>query len=334
MEAICLRAPASLTSIARVALPDPGQPGPGEILVRLRASSLNYHDYIVVTGGIPTQDNRIPLSDGAGEVLAAGHGVDMAPGTRVVSTFFPNWLDGLPIEGGFLGVPGDGADGYARELVVAPANAFTRAPVGYSHAEAATLTCAGSTAWRALVTEGGFKAGQTVLVQGTGGVSIFALQFAKAMGGTVIATSSSDDKLARLRALGADHVINYRTEAKWGSAVRALTNGCGVDHVIEVGGAGTLPQSISAARVGGHISLIGVLAGFAGPVPTATIMSKQLRVIGITVGTRRQQNDMVAAIEANDIRPVIDCSFPLHALADAFRYQETGRHFGKISIDI
>ncbi len=301
--------------------------------MRLHASSLNFHDYLVVTGALKTPDGRIPMSDGAGEVVAAGEGVTLTPGTPVVSVFFPGWLDGLPIEGGFAGVPGDGADGYARELVLAPETAFTRAPLGYSHAEAATLTCAGLTAWRALVTEGRLKAGDTVLVQGTGGVSIFALQFAKAMGATVIATSSSDEKLARLKALGADHLINYRADAKWGATARALTGGRGVDHVVEIGGAGTMPQSVAAARVGGHISLIGVLAGFEGPVPTVMIMSKQLRVIGITVGTRRQQLDMIAAIEANGIKPVIDRSFALEALADAFRYQESGRHFGKIVVD-
>ncbi len=334
MRAIRLREPAALASLEAATLPDPNAPGPGEVLVRLRASSLNYHDYVVVTGGIRTPDGRIPLSDGAGEVLAAGQGAAFPTGTNVVSTFFPNWFDGRPIEEGLAGVPGDGADGYARELVVAPDSAFTRVPAGYSHAEAATLTCAGLTAWRALVVEGGLKAGDTVLVQGTGGVSIFALQFAKAMGASVIATSSSDAKLERLRAMGADHVINYRNEPKWGAAARALSGGRGVDHVVEVGGAGTLPQSISAARVGGHISLIGVLAGVQGPVPTALMMGKQLRVVGITVGTRRHQLDMIAAIEATGIRPVIDRSFPLEQLADAFRFQESGAHFGKIVIDI
>ncbi len=334
MRAMVLHQPASLDSLRPAELAEPGSPGPGEILVRLRASSLNYHDYVVVTGGIKTADRRIPLSDGAGEILAVGEGVNMQAGTRVVSTFFPNWADGEPLEGGFAGVPGDGADGYAREKVVAPATSFTRSPSGYSAAEAATLTCAGLTAWRALVVEGRLKAGDSVLVQGTGGVSIFALQFAKAMGAMVIATSSADEKLERLRSLGADHIINYRSEPKWGAAARALTGGRGVDHVVEVGGAGTLPQSVSAARVGGHISLIGVLTGVQGPVPTALIMSKQLRVVGITVGTRRQQLEMIRAVEVNGIRPVIDRSFPLEALADAFRHQESGKHFGKIVIDI
>ncbi len=334
MKAIRLRHPAGLDNLKHEDMAAPGDPGPGEIRVRLRASSLNYHDYIVVMGGIPTPDGRIPMSDGAGEVLAVGAGVtEFAVGDAVVSTFFPNWLDGAPIPGGFAGVPGDGADGYAREEVVAPASAFTHQPKGYSHAEAATLTCAGLTAWRALVVEGGLKAGDTVLVQGTGGVSIFALQFAKAAGATVIATSSSGEKLERLKAMGADHLINYKETPAWGAEAARLTGG-GVDHVVEIGGAGTFPESITAARIGGHISLIGVLAGFAGPIPTVQIMGKQQRVIGITVGTRRQQLDMIRAIDANGIRPVISDHFPLARLGDAFRHQESGKHFGKICVDI
>jgi NADPH:quinone reductase-like Zn-dependent oxidoreductase len=334
MKVIRLRQPAGLDNLKLEEMDAPAAPGPGEIHVRLRASSLNYHDYIVVVGGIPTPDGRIPMSDGAGEVVAVGANVtEFAPGDAVVSTFFPNWLDGQPVPGGFSGVPGDGADGYARQEVVAPATSFTRAPRGFSPAESATLTCAGLTAWRALVTEGRLKAGDTVLIQGTGGVSIFALQFAKAMGATVIATSSSDEKLDRLRAMGADHLINYKATPGWG-AVAAELSGGGVDHVVEIGGAGTLPESITAARIGGHISLIGVLAGYAGPVPTVMLMGKQIRLIGITVGTRREQQDMVKAIEANGIRPVIDRHFPLADLAGAFRHQESGAHFGKIVVDI
>jgi NADPH:quinone reductase-like Zn-dependent oxidoreductase len=335
MKAIRLRQPAGIDNLRHEDMPEPGAPGPGQIKVRIRASSLNYHDYIVVVGGIPTPDGRIPMSDGAGEVLAVGEGVtEFRPGDMVVSTFFPTWLDGKPSMAGFAGVPGDGADGYAVEEVVAPATSFTHAPFGYSHAEAATLTCAGLTAWRALVQEGQLKAGDVVLVQGTGGVSIFALQFAKAMGATVIATSSSDEKLARLAAMGADHVINYKSTPGWGAEAMKLTQGRGVDHIVEIGGAGTLPESITACAVGGHISLIGVLAGFAGPVPTVQLMGKQIRLIGITVGTRRQQQDMIRAINQNGIRPVIDSHFPLAELGAAFRHQESGKHFGKICVDI
>ena len=334
MKAIRLRQPAGLDNLKLEEVATLGDPGPGEIRVRLRASSLNYHDYLVAVGGIPTPDGRIPMSDGAGEVLALGAGVsEFAVGQKVVSTFFPNWLDGRPVPGGFSAVPGDGTDGYAVEEVVAPATSFTAVPTGYSDAEAATLTCAGVTAWRALVTKGRIKPGDSVLVQGTGGVSIFALQFAKAAGATVVATSSSGEKLERLKAMGADHLINYREQPGWGAEVAKLTGG-GVDHVVEIGGSGTLPESIAAARLGGHISLIGVLAGFGGPVPTAQIMMKQIRLEGITVGTRREQQDMVKAIEASGIRPVIDSHFPLAELAAAFRHQESGRHFGKICVDI
>jgi NADPH:quinone reductase-like Zn-dependent oxidoreductase len=335
MRAIQLRHPASLDNLKLVEMEEPAAPGRGEITVRLKASSLNYHDYVVVIGGIPTPEGRIPMSDGAGVVEAVGEGVEeFKVGDGVVSTFFPDWLEGDVPDRGFTRVPGDGMDGYARERVTMPATAFTRQPAGYSHAEAATLTCAGVTAWRALVPNGNLKAGETVLVQGTGGVSIFALQFAKAMGATVIATSSSDEKLERLKAMGADHLINYKSEPNWGAAARKLTDGRGVDHIIEVGGSGTMPESINAARVGGHISVIGVLAGVAGPIPTVLIMAKNLRVIGLTVGSRRHQLDMIRAIEANAIKPVIDTHFPLEKLADAFRHQESNKHFGKICVDI
>ena len=335
MKAIQLRQPAALDALTLVDLPDPAPPGAGEVRVRIRASSLNYHDYAVVTGAIPAAADRIPMSDGAGEVTAIGPGVaEFAVGDAVVSTFFPSWIDGQRRGSGFDAVPGDGTDGYARESVTAPVGAFTRAPKGYSHAEAATLTCAGLTAWRALVVEGGIKAGDSVLVQGTGGVSIFALQIAKAMGATVVATSSSDEKLDRLKGLGADHLINYRREEKWGKAVLAATGGIGVDHVVEIGGAGTLDQSMVAARSGGSIAMIGVLSGYAGPVRTALLMGKELRVHGITVGSRRHQLDMIAAVEATGIRPVIDRAFPLAGLADAFRYQESNAHVGKIVVDI
>ncbi len=335
MRAVRLRAPGGLDHFESVEMDEPTSPSAREITVRLRASSLNYHDYVVAIGGIKTPDGRIPLSDGAGEVVAIGEAVqDFKVGDLVVSTFFPNWLDGGPIDGGFSGVPGDGADGYARELVTAPAQAFTLAPKGYSAAEAATLTCAAATAWRALVVEGGLKAGDVVLVQGSGGVSVFALQFAKAFGAVVVATSSSDAKLERLKALGADHLINYKQVDKWGSLAREFTGGRGVDHVVEVGGPGTLAQSISASRVGGHISLIGVLTGVQGPVPTALLMGKQIRLIGVTVGSRRAQLDMIRAIDATGIKPVIDGHFALASLGEAFRHQEAGRHFGKIAIDI
>lgn len=335
MRAIRLRAPASLDNLISTDLADPGSPGPGEIRVRLAASSLNFHDYAVVAGLIPSGDGRIPMSDGAGTVEAVGEGVtQFSPGDLVVSTFFPEWNDGTPPTSAFTGVPGDGIDGYARSAVVTPQHWFTRVPMGYSAAEAATLTCAGLTAWRALFVDGRTEPGSTVLVQGSGGVSVFALQFAKAAGARVIATSSSDEKLERLKALGADELVNYKAEPAWGAKAMALTDGRGVDTVVEIGGAGTLDQSMVAARVGGHVALIGVLAGFAGPVQTALLMAKNLRVQGLTVGSRQQQLAMIAGIEANGIRPVISDHFPLERLADAFRHQIANAHFGKIVVDI
>lgn len=335
MKAIQSRHPATLDSLTLVDLPDAAEPGAGDIAVRIRASSLNYHDYCVVTGLIRAAENRIPMSDGAGEVVAVGAGVaDYKVGDSVVSAFFPYWADGKPAADIFTKVPGDGIDGYAREQITAPSGWFAHAPIGYSHAEAATLTCAGLTAWRALIVDGGIKPGETVLVQGTGGVSVFALQFAKAVGCTVIATSSSDAKLERMKALGADHLINYKDTPAWGMAALQATGFTGVDHVVEIGGAGTLDQSMIATRNGGHIAVIGVLAGYSGPVSTVMLMGKQLRVQGLTVGSQQQQRDMIAAINVWGMKPVLDQHFPLAKLGDAFRHQESGTHFGKIVVDI
>jgi NADPH:quinone reductase-like Zn-dependent oxidoreductase len=331
MRAMTLSQPAGLDQLKQVEWPDTPPPRSGEITVRLRASSLNFHDLAVVTGKLPTQDGRIPLSDAAGDIVAIGGDVTgLAIGDLVVSLFFPDWLEGDPETGALSQVPGDGINGYAREFVTVPHSWFTKAPIGYSAAQAATLTCAGLTAWRALVVNGNLKAGQSVLVMGSGGVSVFALQFAKALGAHVIATSSSDAKLERLNALGADDVINYRSEPK----ALELTAGNGVDHVVEVGGSGTLGQSVIAAKNGGHIALVGVLAGYGGPINTAQIMGKQICLQGLTVGSREHQLDMIAAIDTYKIKPVIDRHFALENLGDAFRYQESGGHFGKIVIDI
>ncbi|MCP1316168.1 NAD(P)-dependent alcohol dehydrogenase, partial [Halomonas sp. 707D7] len=260
-------------------------------------------------------------------------GVDeFAVGDRVVSTFFPAWLEGPARVGDFRTTPGDGVDGYAREQITRPATWFTRQPEGYSHAEAATLTTAGLTAWRALVVDGGLKAGDTVLVLGTGGVSIFALQFARMMGARVIATSSSNEKLEKLKALGAEHVINYRETPEWGKKVKELTGGEGVDHIVEVGGPKTLPQSIDAVKIGGHLALIGILTGREGDIPTAKLMAKQATLKGLIVGSRRDQIEMIRAIEASNLRPIIDREFGLEEIADAFRHQESGKHFGKICL--
>jgi NADPH:quinone reductase-like Zn-dependent oxidoreductase len=311
------------------------EPGPGEITVRLRASSLNYHDYAVVSGMWGPSEARVPMSDGAGEVEAVGAGPNpFAVGDRVVSTFFPTWLDGMPEVEGFGTVPGDGIDGYARDRVTAQATAFTRAPADWDHAEAATLTTAALTAWRALHADAGLKGGDVVLVQGTGGVSLFALQFAKAAGATVVATSSSDAKLERLRELGADHLINYRADAAWGETARRLTGGRGVDHVLDVGGPATLEQSMAAVRVGGHISVIGILTGVEGPLPLVPALVRQIRLQGVLVGSRRHQIEMIRAIDACGLKPVVDSRYPLENLVEAFRHQESNRHFGKICLEI
>ncbi len=334
MKAMRIRQPASLENIY-LGSADAPAPGPGEIKVRIRAASLNFRDGLVVNGFFPAADGLIPLSDGAGDVLEVGEGVsEFKVGDAVVSTFHPAWQDGHIEKAQMLGGPGGPADGFACEEATRPASHFTHAPKGLSHAESATITCAGVTAWRALVTDGRMKPGATVLVLGTGGVSIFALQFAKAAGATVIATSSSADRLERLTALGADHVINYKQDAEWGQTVLGLTGGIGVDHIVEVGGPNTLPQSLVAARTGGHLAIIGAVGGFDGGIPFAIVQAKRLHLQGVTVGSRRDQIEAVRAIEASGIRPVVDRTFALEGLADAFRHLQEGKHFGKVGIDI
>ena len=335
MKAMKLMGHGGIERLTLVETGEPVEPQEGEILVRLHASSLNYHDYLVALGKIPTTEGLIPLSDGAGIVERIGASVsEFAVGDRVVSCFFPEWQGGEASSSAVAKVPGDSVDGYARQRVVRPATWFTRAPKGYSDTEAATLTTAGLTAWRALVSDGPLKAGETVLALGTGGVSMFALQFAKMMGASTIVTSSSDEKLARARALGADHTINYRQYPGWADQVLEVTGGRGVDHVIEVGGPDTLPQSIKACRIGGHIAFIGVLTGISGAIPTVTLLTHQVRLQGIQVGSRHQQIEMIRALDANDMKPVIDKTFPLQDLAQAFHYQASGAHFGKICIEM
>ncbi|GFE79469.1 NADPH:quinone oxidoreductase [Steroidobacter agaridevorans] len=334
MKAVRLKAPASVANLCLIE-ETPPQPKAGEVLVRLRASSINPHDDFVVRGLIPSAAGRIPLSDGAGEVVACGQGVTaLQTGDTVVSTFWPHWLSGEIDVANRRDIPGELIDGYAREYACMPAHAFVRAPKGFSHAESATLPCAGVTAWRGLVTQGKVKPGDTVLIMGSGAVSLFALQFAKAAGARVIATSSSDAKLERLKQLGADELINYKTTQDWGEQAKALTDGRGVDHVIEVGGPATLAQSMAACRLGGHIALIGVLSGFAGELLIPALFSAQLRVSGISVGSRTDLEDMIRAIEVNGLKPVIDRSFGLEQIVAAFEYYQAQRHFGKVTIQI
>lgn len=278
---------------------------------------------------------RIPMADGAGEVTAVGEGVhEFAVGDVVVSTFFPTWLSGEPTVVDFSTVPGDGVDGYAREAVTAAATSFTLAPKGWTHTEAATLPTAGATAWRVLVEDAGIKAGDIVLTQGCGGVSTFALPLAKMLGATVIATVSSDANAERVKALGADLTINYREDQSWGQTVLGLTGGRGVDIVVDIGGPSTLDQALMAVRVGGHIGMVGVIGGMEATLPMMLAIAKQVNMKSVMVGSRKTQQDLVRALDAGDMRPVLDRHFDLDALVDAFRYQESGQHFGKIILDI
>jgi NADPH:quinone reductase-like Zn-dependent oxidoreductase len=334
MKVVRLKSPASVANL-RVLEVDPPKPQAGEVVVRVRAASLNPHDDFVVRGIIPVADGRVPLTDGAGEVVACGEGVSgLRVGDAVVSTFWPYWLSGEMTAATRREIPGETLDGYAREYACMPEHAFTRPPTGYSHAQAATLPCAGVTAWRGLVVRGQVKPGDTVLVMGSGAVSLFALQFAKAAGARVIVTSSSDEKLERLERLGADDLINYRSTPNWGEKARALTEGRGVDHVIEVGGPATFAQSMVACRLGGHIAVIGLLSGVMAEVNIPALFSAQLRVSGISIGSRADQEDMIRAIDVNRLQPVIDRSFPLAEIAGAFEYYQTQSHFGKVGLEI
>lgn len=333
MRLVRLNAPGGLDNLKLVEEAHPTKPGRGEVLVRVRACALNFHDTMVALGKKPVADGRIPLSDAAGEVVAVGDDVQaFKAGDHVVSTYWPNWLGGEATPATKTAELGDDIDGYAREYVCMPAHAFTRAPAGYSPVEAATLTCAGVTAWRSLVVCGQIKPGDTVLILGTGSVSLFALQLAKAAGARVIATSSCEQKLERLRRLGADMLINYKAVPDWGQKAKALTGG--VDHVIEVGGPGTLAQSIAATRMGGHIALVGILTGFVGEVSIPALFSNQIRISGISVGSRTDQQDLIRALTANGLKPLVDRSFPLSEIAAAFEHTQSPNHFGKVCLEL
>ncbi|MGD0666320.1 MAG: NAD(P)-dependent alcohol dehydrogenase [Bryobacteraceae bacterium] len=324
----------SLDTLKLVERPQP-KPGPGQALVRVRASSLNYRDLVVASGGYGRHVKipLIPLSDGAGEVVDVGpHVTRVKPGARVAAIFMQTWLTGAFIEDESRSALGGAIDGMLAEFVVLDQDGLVPIPEHLSYAEAATLPCAAVTAWHALVTEGGIRAGDSVLVLGTGGVSVFALQFARLHGARVIVTSSSDDKLARAMALGASDGINYRQTPEWGRRVLELTGGAGVDHVVEVGGAGTLPQSFRAVRFGGRISLIGVLSEPGAAVDPRPLMMKAARLQGIYVGSREMFEAMNRAIDLHRLRPAIDRIFPFAEAPDAFRYMKTAGHFGKIVI--
>lgn len=312
-------------------------PAAGEVLVRFHAVSLNYRDVMVVSG---TYNPRmklpaVPFSDGAGEVVGVGDGVTKWKiGDRVSPTVIQGWIDGEPSAETSKTAIGAGAfDGVLRESGTFDQEGLVRIPEHLSYDEAATLPCAAVTAWHALVVSGKIKAGDTVLTLGTGGVSIFALQIAKHFGARVISTSSSDEKLERVRQIGADETINYRTREDWDKAVLELTDGIGVDHVVEVGGAGTLTKSVKAVKVGGHIALIGALdmAGEFNPIP---VFMKGVRVQGIFIGSRAMFEGLNETITAAKMRPVIDREFNFEEAGEALRYMESGSHFGKIVIKI
>lgn len=324
---------ANLTLVDR---PDP-QPGPGQIVVRVRATSLNYRDLITVKHGglrgltLPL----VPLSDGAGEIVGVGDGVTrVGMGDRVAGIFFQNWLAGGPNAAHQASALGGALDGMLAEQVVLSEDGVVRIPDYMSYEDAATLPCAAVTAWQSMVSLGNMKAGDTVLILGTGGVSIFALQFAVAAGARSIVTSSSDEKLERASALGATHVINYKTTPEWGKRVLELTDGVGVDQVVEVGGAGTLVQSMEATRVGGMIGLIGILAGTDGEVNPIPVLMKSLRLQGVYVGSREMFEDMNAALTANRIKPVIDKVYPFEEARGALELMESAAHFGKIVVTV
>lgn len=313
------------------------QPGPGEVLVRVRACSLNYRDQIIPLGfymGGVVQQDTVPLSDGAGEIAALGEGVaSLKVGDRVAGIFFQDWMDGPPNPGMGAALGAPPAPGMLQDYVVLPEHGVVRLAETLDFTQAACLPCAGVTAWNALM-EGPrpVKAGDTVLVLGTGGVSLLALQIAKAAGATVIATSSSAEKLERVKALGADHVINYRTTSDWGAEAARLAGG-GVDKVVEVGGAGTLKQSIAAVGFAGEIALIGVLTREGDTNPHG-LMFKGASIRGIFVGSKGMAERLNAFIDQHGIEPVVDKAFPIEKARDAYAYQSSAGLFGKVVITL
>lgn len=311
------------------------QPGTGEILVSLRASSINYRDLSTiedpVTRGI--EFPRIPNSDGAGEVIGVGAGVSrFKTGDRVAGCFFQNWSDGRISAEAMASALGGAIDGVLAEQVVLSEAGVVHIPAHMSFEEASTLPCAGLTAWNCLVEQGNLKAGNTALFLGTGGVSIIGLQIAKMMGARAIITSSSDEKLARAKDLGADELINYRQNPDWEAIVLEMTNGTGVDVTIETGGGGTLEKTMEATRIGGTISLIGVLTG--GIIDPTTVMRKSIRLQGVYVGNRRMFEDMNSAFALNKIHPVIDRTFDFDDARSAYHAMRAAGHFGKLVVKV
>ncbi len=313
------------------------EPGPGQVRLRMIAQSLNYRDLLMVRGHYDPRQPLplIPCSDGVGIVEAVGEGVTRAAvGDRVCPIFCQQWLDGRPDRRMIRSTLGGPLDGTLAEGMVIGEQGLVHPPAHLSDAECAALPCAAVTAWSALFTYGQLQAGETVLVQGTGGVSVFALQLAKAAGARVILTSSSDDKAARARELGADETINYREHPQWSKVVRELTDGRGVDHVVEVGGAGTLQQSIRSTAVAGTISIIGVLSGVSTEVMVTPILMSGIRLQGILVGHRAGFEALCAFVGEHQLRPVIGATFGLDEVRAGFDLMARGGHFGKIAIEV
>jgi NADPH:quinone reductase-like Zn-dependent oxidoreductase len=336
MKAWQLTAPTGVDALELTDLAEP-KPALGQVLVRVRAASLNYRDLMVTSGrygaGVPLP--LIPLSDGAGEIAAVGAGVTKWKiGDRVTGTFFQNWQAGPIRKEAFETALGGSINGMLSEYVALSAEGIIGIPSHLSFEEAATLPCAALTAWHALVADGKISAGQTVLVLGTGGVSIFALQFAKMHGARVIVTSSSDAKLARAKVLGADETINYKTTPDWEKEVFRLTEKVGADHIVEVGGTDTFPKSLRALAMGGTISVIGGVSGFTSDVPLRDILGKSALIRGIFVGSRDMFAAMNRAISQHQLKPVIDRVFPFAEAQATYRYQESGVHFGKVLITV
>ncbi len=315
--------------------PEP-RPGPHEVLLRMKASSLNYRDLLVpnrgygsFTGNLPL----VPLSDGVGVVIELGAGVTrVKAGDRVCPCFQQGWIAGPPDLERLTRTLGGPVDGTMSELMCLPDYGMVKVPAYLSDLEAATLPCAALTAWSALVTHDAIGPGSKVLVQGTGGVAIFALQFAKLLGAHVTVISSSDEKIARVRAMGADAAINYRTTPEWAKATREITGGRGYDHIVELGGEKTLPQSLICIRPGGTLSMIGVLSGGTLSAQLGRVVTRQVRLQGVTVGHRDGFEAMLRALEQHELKPVIDKVFEFAELKEAMTYLKTGAHFGKVCI--
>ena len=311
------------------------QPGEHEVLIKVHAVSLNRRDVMIAKGFYPVGANKnlVPLSDGAGEVTAVGSKVArFKVGDRVAAIFFQKWLEGRPAADVGASALGGSIDGMLSQFVTLHEDGLVAIPANLSYEEAATLPCAAVTAWNALVTRGRMQTGDNVLLLGTGGVSIFGLQFAAAAGAKPIITSSSDDKLARAKSLGAVATINYRTTPEWDKAVRDATDGVGAHQVLEVGGQGTLAKSIASMGGGGHVAIIGGLDGFGGDIPAIGLMGRSVSVTGIFVGSRADFEAMNAFIVAKQIKPVVDKVFDFKDAQAAYDYMDTGNHFGKLVI--